>query len=209
METTQLLAVAVTALHLALLASVYFSSSIYSGAYVSTEIHGSPYFAVCLTLLVLSEAVLGASYVVASDTIHRPTKLAAAAGLALAAAGWITLVSTRESTTEHAAGTAVYVAATSFYSLLFIVHAAALRTLLLCLWTLFSLLALAFASLHFGGFYPEAAAAEWAAFLAYAAALLAFFAANPPSGLQHKGKAAQIVHAPESAVPLLALPRHF
>jgi len=193
-------AIAATLAHVALLCSVLFSSSVTSGAYVSTEIHSRLYFSVGLTCLVLTEAVLGAAYVFASPGAHTPAKTACAVALASAAAGWAALSAYKESTVEHTAGAAVYIAATSLYSLLFIIDSSHCRWVLVTMWVASTVTAITFASLHFTENYAEAAAAEWAAFLAYALTLCAFFSANPEPSV---GKPMPTVRMPESARPLL------
>jgi len=194
-------AIAVTLAHSALLASVFFSSSLDSGAYVSTEIHSRLYFSVLLTALVLLEAALGSAYAFASPHSTRETKVVTAASLVAAAAGWATLASTPESNSYHTAGAAVFVAATSLYCLLFIADSSHAKALLLILWTASTCTAIAFAGLHFAAYYSEAAIAEWAAFLAYAVTLCAFFSLNPapaPTSDTQRG--------PESTRPLLSTP---
>ncbi len=194
-------AIAVTLAHSALLASVFFSSSLDSGAYVSTEIHSRLYFSVLLTALVLLEAALGSAYAFASPHSTRETKVVTAVSLLAAAAGWATLASTPESSPFHTAGAAVFIAATSMCSLLFIADATHAKPCLLIAWTASTCTAITFAVLHFAQQYSEAAIAEWAAFLSFAVTFLAFFSLNPapaPTSDTQRG--------PESTRPLLSTP---
>ena len=197
MHCLQTLAVAVTLLHLALLLSVYFGRSMDSGAYVSTELGRDPFFAACVSVLVLAEAALGGAYTLASRDTSNLTKYLAVGLLFTAVAAWASLATYPESTLQHAASAAVYIAATAVYSLAFIAHAGALRVALVIAWTCSTVLAVAFGGLYFASEYKTAGYLEWAAFVFYAATLLAYYAFNPPDDNQrHERK-------PESARPLL------
>ena len=189
-------AITVTLAHAALLASVFFSSSMASGAYVSTEIQSRTYFSVLLTATVLIEASLGAAYAFASNSAPQETKVVTAVCLAAAAGGWAALSSIPESNIFHTAAAGIYVTATSLYTLLFIADAEHAKPYLLIMWTASACTALAFAALHFTDQFEIAAIAEWAAFLAYAITLCAFFSLNPaPTG--------ETQRVPDSAKPLL------
>jgi hypothetical protein len=198
MHCLQALAIAVTSLHLALLLSVYFGRSMGSGAYVSTELGRDPFFAACVSVLVLAEAALGGAYTLASQGTSASTKVAAVVLLSTAVAAWASLATYPESTLQHAVSAAVYIAATAVYSLAFISHAGTLRAALVIAWTCSTVLAIAFGGVYYASEYKTAGYLEWAAFVFYAATLLAFYAFNPPDDAQHHHE-----RKPESARPLL------
>jgi hypothetical protein len=196
-QLLQVFAVAATCLHLALLIFIYFTESMASGAYVSTELGSNPFFAACLTILVITEAALGGAYTMVSRDTLAFTKVAAVALLFAAVAAWGCLAVYPESSQQHAASAAVYIATTAVYSLAFIAHAGALRVALVIAWTCSTVLAVAFGGLYFASEYRTAGYLEWAAFVFYAATLLAYYAFNPPDDTRrHERK-------PESARPLL------
>lgn len=198
MHFLQAFAIAVTSLHLALLAAVYFlHGSFDSGAYVSTEIGRNPFFAACLSILVLAEAALGGAYTLVSHDTSPSTKIATVVLLSAAVAAWGSLAAHQESTLQHAVSAAVYIATTAVYSLAFIAHADYWRVALVIAWTCSTVLAIAFGGLYYAQQYRTAGYLEWSAFAFYASTLLAYYSANPPGGAQDAGR------KPESAMPLL------
>ena len=205
MQPLQATAACTAGIHLALLIYAYIDSeSPGSGAYVSTHLDSSQFFKVSLTLVVIVEQIAGATYAFVDPRQPETLKPFVFLSLAFATTGWFLLASFPEHAPEHLAGTAVYITFTSLYSLFFIFAARALKPLLLVLWALFTLSALAFASLHFAALYTEAAPFEWAAFTLYATTLLVFFVANPPPDPDSGSPADD---KPESTHPLLPLPR--
>lgn len=180
MDPFQLFACAVSLAHACLLAGVFFASSVYSRAYVSTEIHALLAFRVGLTLIVLAEAALSAAYICMQGGSQ--ARVASGVGwIAAALAGWSLVASFDTTHTEHLAGAVVFIAATAVYSYYFIQRSAALRAWLYALWGATIALAVAFAALYFTADYENAARLEWAAFSLDAITLFLFFAENPPA----------------------------
>lgn len=199
MDPLQLLAAGVALAHACLLAGVYLSSSIRTNAFVSTELNSMQYFRAALTAVVTLEATLCACYIYNYQKQSKPNTTAAFAFVAAALAGWALLSSYQETSAEHLAGAAAFIASTAAYSLFFISKASAYRPALYALWALSVAASLAFAALYAAALYDPAADAEWAAFTLHAITLLLFFAGNPPEQKR------AVVMASEAAVPLLFL----
>jgi hypothetical protein len=199
MQPLQLFAVGISLSHASLLAGIYFSSSIHSSAFVSTEIDSLVWFRVALTFIVLVEASLCAAYIY---TFHRDSEAktsTAAAFVVAAIAGWGLLTSYPTNTAVHMAGAIAFIAATAAYSLFFISKSEAWRPWLYAMWGASIAAAFSFAALYFAKLYEAAAALEWAAFTLDAITLCLFFAVNPPKE-EKEGPAQASV---EYALPLL------
>jgi hypothetical protein len=187
MDPFQIFAMGVTLAHLALLAGVFFGSSMRTHAYVSTEIHSMAAFRTFLSLLVLTEAVLCGTYIY----VQGGSALRVASGLTfvgLSVLGWILVASFSTEKAEHFVGAVFFIASTSIYSFYFIDRARSLRPYLFFLWAVSTAVALAFCATYFSQLYYEAAALEWTAFMLDAATLFIFFYANPPSSLNPGGR---------------------
>lgn len=198
MDPLQLFSVGIALAHACLLAGVYFSSSVHTDAFVSTEIHSLLFFRVTLTCLVFLEAILCAAYIFSFHQDSAPRSVTAAAFVASAVAGWAVLACYPSDRAEHAAGAAVFIAATAAYSLFFITKSARFKSLLYALWAASTATAGAFAGLYAANIHDAAAACEWAAFTLDAITLCLFFAENPPE--QDKKRLGQTA---ECAIPLL------
>jgi len=187
MDPFQIFAMGITLAHLALLAGVFFGSSLRTHAYVSTEVHGMIFFRTFLTLIVLTETVLCATYIyVQSGPALRVSTGVTFAGLSVI--GWALVASFPTQTTEHLAGAVLFTASTALYSIYFIEKAKSLKVLLYGLWATSSAAAIAFCVLYFVQFYNDAAILEWTAFMLDAATLFIFFYSNPPSSLDPQGR---------------------
>lgn len=195
MQSTQLLAVGVSLAHACLLAGVYFSSSVHTNAFVSTELHNLLFFRAALTAVVGTEAAICAAYIYQYQRASQPNTTAAFAFVAAAVAGWAVLATYQEDTTEHLVGAAVFIVATACYSLFFITKSQHARPFLYTLWALTVATAIAFAALYIAALYDPAADAEWAAFTLNAVTLCLFFSENP-------AEEAQAVKARQSAAEL-------
>lgn len=201
MDALQIFAVGVTLGHACLLAGVYFSSSIHTDAFVSTEIHSMVFFRVVLSCVVIIEAALCGGYIYNfyHAAPHRLTWLATALILA-AVAAWCLVASYPTDRPEHLAGAVCFIVFTAAYALFFISKSARARPALYSLWSLSIADAGAFAAVYFAGLYREAAALEWAAFTLDAITLCLFFAVNPQDEAPQSKRAAQTA---EYALPLL------
>lgn len=170
----------ITLAHACLLTGVFFATSLHSHAYVSTEVHSLLFFRMFLTVIVLCEAILSATYIyIQGGSLARTAS--GEAFVAFAIAGWTLVASYPTETTEHLAGAFVFITCTALYSLYFIQRAISLKPWLYAMWTLNALLAIAFLVLYFIKLYDTAAILEWAAFTLDAITLFLFFTANPPS----------------------------
>lgn len=193
MELLYGLALTVGLTHLALLTGVYFSSSMHTQAYVSTEIHAHAFFKALLTIIVFVEAAMGVAYV--SQQGSGALRRYAALALALTAmVGWALVASYPSDTQQHLAGAATFIAATACYSFLFIARSLALRTLLYTLWIAAVAAAVSFGALYWRRLYAEAATLEWVAFLLDAITLLLFYYANPPAALESHTQSSFATH---------------
>jgi hypothetical protein len=201
MDALQVFAVGVALGHACLLAGVYFSSSVYTDAFVSTEIHSLLFFRASLSCIVLLEAVLCAAYIFSFHQESRARSLTAAFFVAGAVAGWALLACYPTDRAEHAAGAAAFIACTAVYSLFFITKSQKFRQALLAMWALSTATAGAFAGLYLAQAYEAAAASEWAAFTLDAITLCLFFAANPPENQRENARGAR--EGAEFAMPLL------
>ena len=199
MHPMQLFATGIALSHACLLAGVYFSSSIHTDAFVSTEIHSVILFRVALTFIVLVEAAICSAYIYAFYKNYPETTSTAAGFVVAAIAGWGLVASFPTSTTEHMAGAITFIAATAAYSLFFISKSEAWRPWLYAMWGASIAAAVAFAALYFAKLYEAAAALEWAAFTLDAITLCLFFTVNPPKE-EKEGPAQASV---EYALPLL------
>ena len=187
MDPFQIFAMGITLAHLALLAGVFFGSSLRTHAYVSTEVHGMVFFRTFLTLIVLTETVLCATYIY----IQSGPALRVASGVTfvgLSVIGWIMVASFPTETTEHLAGAILFAASTAVYSFYFIERAKSLQAVLYTLWAVSSATVVAFGTFYFVQLYDDAAILEWTAFMLDAATLFIFFYANPPSSLDPQGR---------------------
>ncbi len=195
------MSVGVALAHASLLAGVYFSSSIHTSAFVSTELGSLLYFRLTLTALVTAEAGISTVYILNLYS-HAPQSATAAVSLVAAAvAGWAVLASYPSDRPEHMGGAVAFIAATAGYTIFFIAKSSRLRPALYSLWTLSVAEAGAFAGLYFAGLYEPAAALEWAAFTLSAVTLGLFFAVNP-----HIQQDRRPGTAAEAALPLLGWP---
>ena len=188
MHGVRALAAAVSLAHAGLLAGVFFSTSIKTHVFVSTELSGLLFFRVCNTCFVLLELLSAAYYLHAG--LQGSQWLYAALSAALAAAvGWVLLVCSPVDQAAHMGGAGVFIAGTVGYSVpLFMQAGGWLRVALYALGGGGVVAALVYVALYFAGLYGEAAAAEWAAFMTHAVLLLSFFSANDPEP-KEEGKA--------------------
>jgi len=187
MDPFQIFALGVTLSHLALLAGVFFGSSLRTHAYVSTEVHSMAFFRTFLTLMVLSEAVFCGTYIYIQS--GSPSRVSSGVVfVCLSVVGWILVASFNTDKIEHFLGAVLFIAATAAYSFYFIDRARSLRPYLYFLWSLSCAVAISFGAVYFAGYYSEAAVLEWTAFMLDAATLFIFFYANPPSSFDPQGK---------------------
>jgi hypothetical protein len=204
MDPLQLFSVGIALAHACLLAGVYFSSSVHTDAFVSTEIHSLLFFRVTLTCLVFLEAILCAAYIFSFHQDSAPRSITAAAFVATAVAGWAVLACYPTSQAEHAAGAILFIVGSAASALFFITKAAHYRSLLYACWASSIATAGAFGGLYAVQIYDAAAACEWAAFTLDAITLCLFFAGNPPEGQnKNERKLKNLRQAAECAMPLL------
>lgn len=164
--------------HAALLAAVFFASSLATHAFVSTEIHALLFFRVCLTVLVFLE-LLAAGFFLFRRYPPCYAGLAISA-VCLAGGGWAMVVAVPTESAVHFAGAILFIAATACYALPLLLGSRHARLCLVLSGTLTLAAAVSFAGLYFAQLYKEAAYAEWAAFTANAILLSLYFALNEP-----------------------------
>lgn len=187
MDPFQIFALGVTLSHLALLAGVFFGSSLRTHAYVSTEVHSMVFFRTFLTLMVFTEAVFCGSYIyIQSGSAFRVSSGVVFVGLSII--GWILVASFNTDKAEHFVGAVMFIASTAAYSFYFIDKARYFRPYMYFLWSASCAVAICFGGVYFAGYYNEAAILEWTAFMLDAATLFIFFLTNPPSSLDPMGR---------------------
>lgn len=205
MEPLQVTAVVIALAHTALLASVYFTTSMATHAYVSTEIEGQIFFRTLLTCIVVFEHIVCATYLCLFNQNLNARLAVSLVSVCAASVGWSLLASHPTENPVHLIGAIIFIAATSVYSLLLILKTRRFRAFFLTCGALALASALAFAGLYFAQSYTTAATFEWIAFMLNAVLLGLFFAVNTASdaAMQQKNAAHAVPQQAEFIMPLL------
>jgi hypothetical protein len=178
MEPLQVIAVVIALAHTALLTSVYFSTSMATHAYVSTEIEGQIFFRTLLTCIVVFEHIVCATYLCLFNQFSNARLAISMLSVCAASAGWSLLASHPTENPVHLIGAIIFIASTSIYSLLLILQTRKFKPWFLACGALALGSALAFAGLYFAQNYALAATFEWLAFVLDAVLLGLFFTIN-------------------------------
>lgn len=187
MHGVQVLAAVVAMTHTGLLMGVYFSSSIKTHVFVSTELNGLLFFRVCNTAFVLFELFSVAFYLY--ESLRGQWLYAALTSVLTAAVGWILLVCSPSDQGAHFAGAGVFIAGTVGYSVpLFLQVAGWQRIAFYFIGAGALVAAIIYVALYFAGLYHEAAASEWVAFITHAFLLFLFFSSNNPKSTAKGGE---------------------
>lgn len=206
MEPLQVIAVVIALAHTALLTSVYFSTSMATHAYVSTEIEGQIFFRTLLTCIVVFEHIVCATYLCLFNQFSNARLVLSLLSVCTASAGWSLLASHATENPVHLIGAVIFIASTSVYSLLLILQTRKFKPFFLVCGALALASALAFAGLYFAQNYALAATFEWLAFVLNAILLGLFFTINKAAdaaALHTKGSALPVPQQAEFIMPLL------
>ena len=186
MEPIQIIALITTVAHVGLLTGVYVADTGQThhwqndDAFVSTSLDRLIFFKICLTMIVVFEAHICATYIYFS---HPPLPCyhlsIAVVAILVALAGWTTVACTHMGEPAHQAGTVLFLLGSATYSAFLLSGCRRWGRLYALLWTLVAACAVAFVATNLAQNYPVAAFLEWLAFALQGLVLVIYFYDNP------------------------------